>query len=341
MNIKMPVLVFFISLSVHTAAQIDPYTAVGLGTSLGNGLFSKIKDGKKRKNIERSLAEVEINGTRLTTLRVKDELIISNAKPYISSIQHRLDNYFKAYLANERMDIPAYDEDIMTLKTMDADWPAGYYENELRAYKKFDQELAKKQKHYYDSMETANRAEQKKIADSLALLRKQEQDNLAYMARTSGYHFINKEFVLLKEKPLGARNNKTKGRIYLGSYVKILGYSDNSDVIKIDLAGVEGYISKQDVVASLDQINNPGADMATYKARYYYKYEPNYAYSETEEEISYSTPVSGSTTKPRAASAYKQAAPRQSRTYITGPRGGCYYISAGGSKVYVDRSYCR
>jgi hypothetical protein len=28
------------------------------------------------------------------------------------------------------------------------------------------------------------------------------------------------------------------------------------------------------------------------------------------------------------------------RTYYRGPRGGCYYISSGGSKVYVDRSLC-
>ncbi len=28
------------------------------------------------------------------------------------------------------------------------------------------------------------------------------------------------------------------------------------------------------------------------------------------------------------------------RVYHTGPRGGCYYYSASGSKVYVDRSYC-
>jgi hypothetical protein len=29
------------------------------------------------------------------------------------------------------------------------------------------------------------------------------------------------------------------------------------------------------------------------------------------------------------------------RSYTTGPRGGCYYLSASGKKVYVDRSMCR
>jgi len=29
-----------------------------------------------------------------------------------------------------------------------------------------------------------------------------------------------------------------------------------------------------------------------------------------------------------------------SRIYITGPRGGCYYISGSGNRVYVDHSMC-
>jgi hypothetical protein len=28
------------------------------------------------------------------------------------------------------------------------------------------------------------------------------------------------------------------------------------------------------------------------------------------------------------------------RTYITGPRGGCYYINSSGNKTYVDHSFC-
>ena len=43
------------------------------------------------------------------------------------------------------------------------------------------------------------------------------------------------------------------------------------------------------------------------------------------------------------AETYSQPQPRRStsgRVYIRGPRGGCYYISGSGSKVYVDRSVC-
>ena len=31
---------------------------------------------------------------------------------------------------------------------------------------------------------------------------------------------------------------------------------------------------------------------------------------------------------------------RGSRNYITGPRGGCYYINRNGNKTYVSHSYC-
>ena len=31
----------------------------------------------------------------------------------------------------------------------------------------------------------------------------------------------------------------------------------------------------------------------------------------------------------------------ESRTYITGKRGGCYYINSNGNKTYVDKSFCQ
>jgi hypothetical protein len=30
----------------------------------------------------------------------------------------------------------------------------------------------------------------------------------------------------------------------------------------------------------------------------------------------------------------------ETRTYITGKRGGCYYLNSKGNKVYVDKSLC-
>ena len=34
------------------------------------------------------------------------------------------------------------------------------------------------------------------------------------------------------------------------------------------------------------------------------------------------------------------ASPTSPRTYVKGPRGGCYYLSSSGAKVYVDHKFC-
>ena len=56
-------------------------------------------------------------------------------------------------------------------------------------------------------------------------------------------------------------------------------------------------------------------------------------------------PDAAPATAPRATpSTPRPAASRTSRTtreYILGPRGGCYYLSPSGRKVYVDHAYCR
>jgi len=46
---------------------------------------------------------------------------------------------------------------------------------------------------------------------------------------------------------------------------------------------------------------------------------------------------------PKAYSAPKIRSKKTSSKseYITGPRGGCYYINGNGKKVYVDHSYCQ
>lgn len=44
------------------------------------------------------------------------------------------------------------------------------------------------------------------------------------------------------------------------------------------------------------------------------------------------------TIQPRATNAERN---QNGHTYITGPRGGCYYVTASGRKQYVDHSMCR
>jgi hypothetical protein len=46
------------------------------------------------------------------------------------------------------------------------------------------------------------------------------------------------------------------------------------------------------------------------------------------------------TTKPTAPASSPAKSPAANSRYILGPRGGCYTITASGSKRYVDKSLC-
>jgi hypothetical protein len=48
--------------------------------------------------------------------------------------------------------------------------------------------------------------------------------------------------------------------------------------------------------------------------------------------------ASSSDTPERGSGGHRR--PETDRIYITGPRGGCYYVSGSGHKVYVDHSLC-
>jgi hypothetical protein len=272
---------------------------------------------------------------------VSEEKIISPAKGYITRIQDELTNYYTLYQNNQHLDVPNYSNDISTLKTYDADWPSEYYENEIKEYRKYEKNLTKKEQAYKDSVATVKRIEQKRLADSLVIVRKIYNDSLEYAERVRGFHFINKEYAFLKERP--NEKSKTIGKAYVGSYVKVLGYSESTNYSKVSIQGVEGFIDNSDIVDNLEKINTPNADIATYRSRQYYKYEPNYDYApEEESNISYqSSSTNTGTTKKSTKSTPTRKQSSSQRNYILGPRGGCYYLTDHGTKVYVDHSYCR
>lgn len=334
-------LLIFFGFATKSFCQIDPYTAVGLGTSLGKGIFNKIKDGKKKKNIEAGLSTIEINGTNCKILRVKDEKIISNAKGYIIRIQNTLSEYYKQYQSNQHVDLPSYFDDPSLLKSIDNDWPTEYYENEYKEYQKYEKAFSQREQRSNDSLEYVRRIEQKRLSDSISITKKMEFDSVAYAQRVQGFYFVNKDFILLKEKPY--ESSRTIGKIFLGSYVKVLGYNENSKYIKVNLQNIEGFVKNSDLVDDLEKISVASSDLKTFKNRQYYKYEPNYdIVKEKQNSYSSSAYINGSTktTKQKAKTSTKSRSYKQSINYIRGPRGGCYYITSGGTKTYVDRGYC-
>lgn len=53
-----------------------------------------------------------------------------------------------------------------------------------------------------------------------------------------------------------------------------------------------------------------------------------------------STSPSRTYSAPAASTSVTNSGSSSQRKYYTGPKGGCYYYSSSGKKVYVDRSYC-
>ena len=68
--------------------------------------------------------------------------------------------------------------------------------------------------------------------------------------------------------------------------------------------------------------------------------------SELKSDVKYGTKVTKETPQKKSkvskkkSSSYSSRSYSSGREYYTGPRGGCYYYSGSGKKVYVDRSLC-
>ncbi len=189
-----------------------------------------------------------------------------------------------------------------------------------------------------DSVLSSERSAQQLQNQQKVIVAQKTADSIAYLDRIRGFYFVNKEYALFREKP--AISSKVIGRIYAGSYVKVLGYSEGSTFIKVKLEDIIGYIDQAELVDDLDKLTTGRSELGVYKSRQYYKFIPNYDYA-PEKEIPYSVPVRSSYTSPNEKSTPKKQNYSTSRNYIRGPRGGCYYISTNNTKVYVDRGLCQ
>lgn len=336
---KLLIIFFFIA---HCAvAQVDA-GLVNLGVSTGSNILDKMKQKKQAKAIENSLTTVNIGRVQVSMLRVNVDKITSRAKPYIITVQNSLDRYYARYKRGEHIDGSYEPDDIAVIRNVDPDWPADRYSIEWKAYRAYDMALTQHEQKLRDSLAAENRAADRKRSEEQAAAAKRRTDSIEYVQRVFGYHFINKEYVSLKEKPLST--SQSKGRLYKGSYIRVLGYSENSGFVKITLDGVEGFISRADLAENIDDIPASENERAVFKSRVYYKYEPNYDYVEPVQQDYKSAFTTGEPVYSQAPKARQWTSARsgsQSRVYITGPRGGCYYINSNGNKTYVDHSYCQ
>jgi len=257
-HLRSSLLVITISfISLPSLSQLDANTVF----SLGKGISGKVKDNKKKKNIDNSFSAIQLNGKNISILRVPAEKILSNARAYIIKVQDQLDVYLHTCQQGRRLSFPSNYDDIVTIRSLDSEWPADQYENELREYRYYDEQLLQQENKRKDSLQAVERKREQEIAERLALAHKEVLDSIAYAERVKGFHFINREFSLLREKP--NTSSKVIGRIYAGSYVKVIGYSEGSNYVKIALQDITGYIDQAELVNDLDKLSVDKTDLAT------------------------------------------------------------------------------
>ncbi|HEY4150108.1 MAG TPA: hypothetical protein VGM41_14315 [Chitinophagaceae bacterium] len=263
------------------------------------------------------LKDTVIAGISVQQLRVPKEEITSRWITHILFIQRDLDQDLKRARAWERVGFNGTSAEIMFIRNQEPSWPVEYYQKEMDAYEAYNNTIP---------------AHEQKIVDSIVKVN-DEKERLAALVK--GYCFISKPFIIIRETAIDGGH--TMGKLYFGTYVKVEDADDGGTayVTVPGLPGVEGIIHTSDYVDSLYKLKATDEEMSILKSRRYAKFEidPVYAAAIKKEQ--------------QAEARREQAASRSTsrsskrRTYITGPRGGCYYINSNGNKVYVDHSFCQ
>lgn len=328
-------LLFFLMIQTQAQAQVSATEVISIGRSVfGNKSKKKEKDNTEAPlNIDAFIKESEVNGRKISILRVPEEKITSAAKRYILTVQQRLESNYQRYLKNQHIEDYSYNiqNDIYDLKSFDATWPITYYEIELREYKAYDDRLTQTEKRIKDSTEIANRIEEQRLRDSARAAKKRNDDSLAYAKQIEDYHFVNKASLELKEK--ASAKSATIAKVNGGTYIKVWEIDEKTGYAQVGLEGLDGYVLYADLVEYPEELDFAGADIELYKRERYFSYSRNQAY--------FDKIYKAEEAKAAAIERQQSRSGGGGRTYHTGPRGGCYYINSNGNKQYVDRSLCR
>lgn len=329
-----------ISKGVLIALLISPNLLAAQYGYAATEILNSASEKSKSKKAEKAATEYT---THITTpvdevpiMRVPEAKIKSSARATIILVQNELEAAHKKYLTNEHTGIKntfAYYFDQIT--SADPNWVVSSYQEELKFYQDHDrsitererQEAKKKalvkqrEKHAQDSLARLERLAQTAKRDSLdkelrlkRIAQTKLEDSLAYLNRTKGFHFVNTEYLNLREKPNVSA--KVIAKVGACSYVTIIPGYESNGWTKIAVGNYQGYVNEDYLVGNLDDITVTGADVAFAKKSYF---------TSVETAATYAAP-------------YRKAV--DTRTYYTGPRGGCYYINDNGRKEYVDHSFC-
>jgi hypothetical protein len=163
------------------------------------------------------------------------------------------------------------------------------------------------------------------------------RDSLMVVRLTRGWSFISKPYTLVKKGP--DDKSITRGKVYLGSYIKIYSETPAGGYILCDVGGVDGWIDLNDKVDNIFELSASDSLMRIVKSGVVYRrFEPS-AWQKAE-TAKLDAEDAREAAEDAKAERTASSRPKKKRTYITGPRGGCYYYDGNGNKVYVDHSNC-
>ena len=119
------------------------------------------------------------------------------------------------------------------------------------------------------------------------------------------------------------------GKLYRLSYVKAYEVEGKDDWVEIEIGPQHtGYVLMDDISLTWDDLSPTEEDLVKLKRGRYYDFEPTAAYQARLDKQ-----------EAQEQQALKAANATTRRKYITGPKGGCYFINSSGNKEYVDRSF--
>jgi hypothetical protein len=255
----------------------------------------------------------EVDGKTISVLRVPLDQVNEKIRGEVGNVHWKLDDTWKYFQQGNmaghylggQVKVP-----FMIIERDDSLFPVHYLREEAAAYERF--------------IDSANKRE---IRENLARVKRYE-DSIHIVKLKEGYRWINSDTVWVRTKP--DSKAPSIGRIYRLSYVKGYAVENNPDWAEVEFGEHTGYIPRKDLALKWEDMALDEDELAELKSGRYYSFDPTTAYKAKLDRQAAAE-----------AAALKAANAASRRNYITGPRGGCYFINSSGNKEYVDRRYCR
>jgi hypothetical protein len=268
------------------------------------------------------LKTITVDGKNITILRVPATKFDPKIQSYIKDVEFLL-NLLPSYYKTTNFSLGngtrnSIETDCKNIEKEDSTYPTHYYKEELSAFMELQIEAIQHEK------DAEINAEKIRIAKQ-----KENEERQLFDKLKDGYAWINRDSTNVRSKP--DLKAPVIGQIYRLSYVKAYEVDDNHVWTEIEFGEHTGYVLTKYLALEMEELKPTHDDSAYLRTGQNHFFWPTEAY----------------TAQLKRAAAAEQARTERAanstphRKYITGERGGCYFINSHGNKEYVDRRFCQ